>query len=102
VRSRKIPVSLSIIEGTHREILEGEGLVKPQVRTEPGFYELTPGDLVVHTGQVRALFIATLLECESMSGLSRYPQFASLMEEGVFPFRRIMQEQDGILDARRD
>jgi hypothetical protein len=94
MRSRKVPVATSVIEGIIREILEGETLMKPHVRTEQGVYEIVPGDLVVHTGQVRALFIATLLESESMWGLSRYPQFSSLMEEGVFPFRRIMQEQD--------
>jgi len=91
---RRVPVQTSFIEKIDWEILEGERLAKPSVWTEPGIHQLYPGDLVVPTTQLHALFVATLLESESMWGLARYPQYAPLMTEGVFPFRRVMQEQD--------
>lgn len=90
---RKVAVEASIIEKIDREVLESEELPRPRVHTASGIHQLRPGDLIVPTAQIHAFFIATLLEPESMWGLARYPQFSSLMSEGVFPFRRVLQEQ---------
>lgn len=91
---KSVPVELSVIDEIGQETLEGETLAKPRVHTESGTHRLTRGDVLVPTNQLHALFVATLLESESMWGLTRYPQFASLMTEGPFPFRRVLQEQD--------
>jgi hypothetical protein len=93
-RRKKVPVSVSVIREIDREVLEGQTLAKPRVHTESALHTLSPGDLIVPTSQIHALFVATLLEPESMWGLARYPEYASLMTEGVFPFVRVMQEQD--------
>lgn len=89
----KVPVETSIIEKIDWETLEGEKLARPTVSKERNIHQLYPGDLLVATNQMHALFVATLLEAESMWGLARYRQFATLMTEGVFPFRRVMQAQ---------
>jgi hypothetical protein len=86
---KSVPVHLPVIEKLDWEMLEGENLPRPQVEFRAGVTDLRPGDMVVPTGQTHAFFLATLLESESMWGLARYRQFASLMKEGPFPFTRI-------------
>ncbi len=90
---RKVAVQSTVIEKIDREVLEGEELARPRVHTESGILQLSPGDVIVPTAQIHAMLVATLLESESMWGLARYRQFAPVMAQGVFPFRRLMLEQ---------
>lgn len=87
--AKSVRAEVPMIEKVEWEVLEGESLARPQVDFRVGSVNLRPGDMVVPTGQLHALFLATLLEAESMWGLARYRQFASLMKEGAFPFKRI-------------
>ena len=50
---------------------------------------LRPGDVVVMLRQVHSLFIATLLEPESMWGVSRYEKFQKLFQGTQYPIVRL-------------
>ena len=47
------------------------------------------GDFMISTHQVQALLIASILEPESMWGLTKYEQFASLLQHGQYPVFRL-------------
>ncbi|MGB6123314.1 MAG: M14 family zinc carboxypeptidase [Bacteroidota bacterium] len=59
----------------------GDGFVRRVV--------LRPGDIVVPVNQTRSLLVATLLEPESMWGLSRYGQFEHLFQGVHYPIMRL-------------
>jgi hypothetical protein len=50
---------------------------------------LRPGDVVVTLRQVHSLFIATLLEAESMWGVSRYERFQNIFQGTHYPVVRL-------------
>jgi hypothetical protein len=50
---------------------------------------LRPGDIIVRTDQTRSLFLAVLLEPESMWGLVKYNGFSSLLQGKEYPILRI-------------
>jgi hypothetical protein len=50
---------------------------------------LHPGDIMVSTSQVHSLFLAILLEPESMWGLVKYPAYNFLLQSKVYPILRV-------------
>ncbi len=50
---------------------------------------LRPGDIVVPVNQIHSLLVATLLEPESMWGLSRYRRFEHLFQGVHYPIMRL-------------
>jgi hypothetical protein len=78
-----------MIEGVQPDTLEDEWHPKPSLRAEKIRRVLRPGDIVVRTDQTRSLFLAVLLEPESMWGLVKYTRFSSLLQGREYPILRI-------------
>jgi hypothetical protein len=57
-------------------VIEEDSLPAPRVRLIVAEHELRPGDVVVPTAQLHALFLATTLEPTSLWGLLKYPSLA--------------------------
>lgn len=57
-------------------VIEEDSLPAPRVRLIVVEHDLRPGDVVVPTAQLHALFLATALEPASLWGLLKYPAFA--------------------------
>ena len=86
---RKENVSVYVIEGVQPDTLEDEWHPKPTLRSVTRTQELKAGDFVVRTDQRHSLFLAILLEPESMWGIVKYPAFNSLMQSKEYPILRI-------------
>jgi hypothetical protein len=59
------------------------------VHLVPETVNLAAGDVIVPTTQWHSLFLATLLEPESMWGLTKYPQFAWTLKDKWYPILRV-------------
>ena len=88
-RPTEIAVTAFSIDSVRRADIEEE--TQPLVSVTP--HQLTktfkPGDFMISTHQVQALLIASILEPESMWGLTKYEQFASLLKHGQYPVFRL-------------
>jgi hypothetical protein len=71
------------------DTLEDEWHPRPSLRPEKVARVLHPGDMIVRTDQTRSLFLAVLLEPESMWGLVKYPGFGFLLKGTEYPILRI-------------
>ena len=45
--------------------------------------------MIVRTNQLHSLFLATVLEPESVWGLAKYPRFGEIVRLGKYPLVRI-------------
>ena len=77
------------IDTVRADTLEEEWHPRPALRLETRSVSLHPGDLLVSTKQYHSLFLAILLEPQSMWGLVKYPGYEYLLKENVFPILRI-------------
>ena len=84
-KQSSVPGAAYRIESVVPDTLEAEWHPKPVLRVTRGPVTLRPGDLVVSTAQRHALFLATLLEPESMWGLVKYAGFEYLWQSKVYP-----------------
>jgi hypothetical protein len=71
------------------DVLEEDSLPRPTGRWLVESRIVRPGDILVPTRQLHSLFLATVLEPESMWGISKYPRFHALVPGTVFPIRRL-------------
>jgi hypothetical protein len=71
------------------DVLEEDSLPRPAGRWLVESRIVRPGDILVPTRQLHSLFLATVLEPESMWGISKYPRFHALVPGTVFPIRRL-------------
>ncbi len=87
--SRQVEAVACVIERVQPDTLEDEWHPKPSLRFEKVVRVLRPGDIIVRTDQTRSLFLAVLLEPESMWGLVKYNGFSSLLQGREYPILRI-------------
>jgi hypothetical protein len=86
---RRVEAVADVIEHVQPDTLEDEWHPKPSLRSEKVVRVLHPGDMIVRTDQTRSLFLAVLLEPESMWGLVKYNGFSSLLQGKEYPILRI-------------
>ncbi len=86
---RKVEAVADMIERVEPDTLEDEWHPRPFLRSEKVVRVLRPGDVIVRTDQTRSLFLAVLLEPESMWGLVKYPGFGFLLQGKEYPVLRI-------------
>jgi hypothetical protein len=86
---RPVEAIAYMIERVQPDTLEDEWHPKPSLRSEKVVRVLRPGDIIVRTDQTRSLFLAVLLEPESMWGLVKYNGFSSLLQGKEYPILRI-------------
>ena len=77
------------IDSVGVDVLEEDSLPRPFVRTRAEVVTLHPGDVLVSTRQWHGVFLPTMLEPESMWGLTKYAQFADLLKSKRYPIYRI-------------
>lgn len=77
------------IDSVGADVLEEDSLPRPFVRKTTEVVTLHPGDVLVSTAQSHGLFLPTLLEPESMWGVTKYAQFADLIKSRRYPIYRI-------------
>ena len=87
--SRSIRCGRYKIDGIEADALEEDTLPRPRVHLVPETVTLAAGDVIVPTTQWHSLFLATLLEPESMWGLTKYPQFAWTLKDKWYPILRV-------------
>jgi Zinc carboxypeptidase len=88
-RERAANVETYWIDSVGTDVLEEDSLPRPFVRRERSVITLQPGDLVVSTAQWHGMFLPTLLEPESMWGLTKYSTFSGLLRQKRYPISRI-------------
>jgi hypothetical protein len=86
---RRVEAVADVIEHVQPDTLEDEWHPRPSLRSEKVVRVLRPGDVIVRTDQTRSLFLAVLLEPESMWGLVKYSGFSSLLQGKEYPILRI-------------
>jgi len=86
---RSVEAVADMIERVEPDTLEDEWHPRPSLRYKKVVRVLNPGDMVVRTDQPRSLFLAVLLEPESMWGLVKYPGFGFLLQGKEYPVFRI-------------
>ncbi|HTY57801.1 MAG TPA: M14 family zinc carboxypeptidase [Bacteroidota bacterium] len=86
---RRVEAVACRIERVLPDTLEDEWHPRPSLRLQKVVRILRPGDMIVRTDQTRALFLAVLLEPESMWGLVKYSGFSSLLEGKEYPILRL-------------
>ncbi len=86
---RRVEAVVWMIERVQPDTLEDEWHPRPSLRPEKVARVLHPGDMIVRTDQTRSLFLAVLLEPESMWGLVKYPGFGFLLKGTEYPILRI-------------
>jgi len=77
------------IDTVRADTLEEEWHPRPALRLETAPATLHPGDVIVTTEQYHSLFLAILLEPNSMWGLVKYPGYESLLSRKTYPILRI-------------
>lgn len=87
--SRSLRATVYLIDRVQPDTLEDEWHPKPALRSELRVQDLRPGDFIVRTDQLHSLFLAVLLEPESMWGIVKYPGFGYLMQSKEYPILRI-------------
>jgi hypothetical protein len=88
-RTRTANVETYWIDSVGTDVLEEDSLPRPFVRREKLVISLQPGDFVVSTAQWHAMFLPTMLEPESMWGLTKYSAFSGLLRQKRYPIFRI-------------
>jgi hypothetical protein len=78
-----------LIDSVATDALEEDTLPRPCVRTMRETLLLKPGDIIVRTDQWHSLFLASMLEPESLWGLVKYEKFGGLLKGRKFPIARI-------------
>jgi hypothetical protein len=78
-----------LIDSVGTAMVEEEPHPRPHGRLNPVAVTLSEGDVIVPLAQGRSMLVATLLEPESMWGISKYPEFASMFAPGRYPILRI-------------
>lgn len=86
---RVAKVTSCVIDSVGWQVLEEDSLPRAFVTWMDGEAQLRPGDAVVSTAQLQSLLITILLEPESMWGLTKYEQFASLLNQKRYPVLRL-------------
>ena len=76
------------IDSVGFDVLEEDSLPRPFVHLEESTVTLKPGDVLVPTSQWHSMFLATLLEPESMWGLTKYQEFDWTLKKKWFPVMR--------------
>jgi len=71
------------------DVLEEDSLPRPAGRWLTESLVARSGDILVPTRQLHSLFLATVLEPESMWGIAKYPRFRTLVPGTTFPIRRL-------------
>jgi hypothetical protein len=84
-----IDVVRYVIDTIDSDALEEDTLPRPRVHPIPEEVTLTEGDIIVPTTQGHSFFLATLLEPESMWGLTKYPQFSWILKNPSYPVLRV-------------
>ncbi|MBP1691261.1 MAG: putative carboxypeptidase, partial [Bacteroidetes bacterium] len=77
------------IDSVGADVLEEDSLPRPFVRKTREVVTVHPGDVLVSTRQWHGVFLPTMLEPESMWGLTKYVQFADLLKSKRYPIYRI-------------
>jgi hypothetical protein len=71
------------------DVLEEDSLPRPSGHWLVESTVVRRGDVLVPTRQLHSLFLATVLEPESMWGIAKYPRFRALVPGQIFPIRRL-------------
>ena len=86
---RTMRVDRYIIDSVDSDALEEDTLPRPHVHAVSELVTLSSGDVIVPTTQWHSFFLATLLEPESMWGLTKYPQFSWILKNPAYPILRV-------------
>jgi hypothetical protein len=86
---RRIKVEAFRVDSIGYDVLEEDSLPRPAGRWLTERMVARPGDILVPTRQLHSLFLATVLEPESMWGIAKYPRFRALVPGTFFPIRRV-------------
>jgi hypothetical protein len=86
---RTVSADVYTIDTVRADTLEEEWHPRPALRLETTSATLHPGDVIVPTEQYHSLFLAILLEPNSMWGLVKYPGYEFLLSRKTYPILRI-------------
>ncbi|HXG01735.1 MAG TPA: M14 family zinc carboxypeptidase [Bacteroidota bacterium] len=77
------------VESLRNVVLEGDSVREAFTTPCSTIATLKPGDYLVSTAQLQALFLGIVLEPQSQWGLVKYDHFAHLYNRQYYPIRRI-------------
>jgi hypothetical protein len=86
---RSIKAEVFRVDSIGYDVLEEDSLPRPAGRWLTERMVAKAGDILVPTRQLHSLFLATVLEPESMWGIAKYPRFRALVPGTFFPIRRV-------------
>ncbi|HTY00434.1 MAG TPA: hypothetical protein VMG09_10440, partial [Bacteroidota bacterium] len=87
--SKTIRADRYMIDSVGWDALEEDTLPRPYAHLASEVVTLTDGDIIVPTAQWHSYFLATLLEPESMWGLTKYPQYSWILKNPLYPILRV-------------
>ena len=86
---KRMTLKVYVFDRIGADTLEEDSLPRPYTHTVDTLATVRKGDVIVSCEQWRSLFVVTMLEPESMWGLTKYPAFDSLLRGPAYPVLRI-------------